>query len=354
MQNKTDIGSLTYEELKEIIKGLGQPAYRADQVFSWLHEKCVRTFDEMTNLPAALRKSLAEICDLPVFETLRVQESAIDGTRKYLFGLADGNTVESVLMHYSHGNSVCVSSQVGCDMGCRFCASTLEGCVRNLTAWEILRQVYEIQSDTGERVSNVVIMGMGEPLVNYNNVIRFINILSHEKSLHISQRNITMSTCGIVPAIIKLSKEDLKITLALSLHAPDDATRRKIMPIAEKYSIHEVLDACEEYFKATGRRVTFEYCLIGDLNDGAEHARTLVRLLKGMNAHVNLIPLNPVEERDLKAPKEQNIRIFRQILEDAHITVTRRREMGRDISGACGQLRRQVSRKNAPDAGSRR
>ena len=343
MTNKKliDIGSLTYEEMKDLISDLGQSAYRADQIFGWLHVKGVGSFEEMTNLPAAFREQLKEQCELSGFEILRMQESKADGTRKYLFRLSDGNTIESVFMRYSHGNSVCVSSQVGCNMGCAFCASTIDGAVRNLTAWEMLRQVYEIQRSTGERVSNVVIMGMGEPLTNYDNVIRFIRLLSHEKTLHISQRNITMSTCGIVPAIIMLSKEDLKITLALSLHAPDDTIRKRIMPIAEKYTIKETLDACQTYFEATGRRVTFEYCLIGGLNDGAEHARSLARLLKGRNAHVNLIPLNPVEENALKSPDEKNVRAFEQILEQAHITVTRRREMGRDISGACGQLRRQ-------------
>jgi len=339
--NKTDIRSFEYQQLKEWVLELGEPAFRAGQIFSWLHEKCVSSFDEMTNLPLALRQRLNDECTLAGLKALRVQTSAIDGTRKYLFGLEDGNTIESVMMPYRHGNSVCVSSQVGCAMGCSFCASTIGGLIRNLTASEILSQVYEIQKDTGERVSNVVIMGMGEPLANYENVTSFVRILSDEKALHISQRNITISTCGIVPGIISLSREQLKCTLALSLHAPNDEIRRRIMPVARKYSVDEVLEACNEYFRNTGRRVTFEYCLIDRVNDLPEHARELASRLHGMNAHVNLIPVNPNPENEYGAAKEKDVARFREILEKAGITVTRRREMGRDISGACGQLRRQ-------------
>ena len=339
---KTDIGSMTPDELKAFIADKGQPSYRAGQIFAWLHEKTATSFDEMTNLPASLREELKDSCEIMVPEQARVQVSKVDGTRKYLFRLNDGNFVESVLMRYKHGNSVCVSSQVGCAMGCSFCASTIGGLVRNLTASEILGQVYMIGRETGERVSNVVVMGMGEPLANYRNVTSFVRILSDENSLHISQRNITISTCGLVPEIIALSKEGLKITLALSLHAPNDEIRRRIMPIANRYSIDEILDACNIYFENTGRRVTFEYCLIDGINDLPEHAKELSGRLKGMNAHVNLIPVNPTPENDYGQAKEKDIRTFAEILERNGITTTRRREMGRDISGACGQLRKQT------------
>ncbi|MBQ1285066.1 MAG: 23S rRNA (adenine(2503)-C(2))-methyltransferase RlmN [Lachnospiraceae bacterium] len=340
---KIDIKSLQYDALQELVKDLGQPKYRAGQIFSWLHEKGVRSFEEMTNLPESLRKELSEKCDIVNITKKKVLTSSIDGTKKYLFELQDGHLIESVMMRYKHGNSVCVSSQVGCAMGCSFCASTLNGCVRDLRASEILDQVYEIQKDIGERVSNIVIMGMGEPLINYDHVVGFVRIVSAENALHISQRNITISTCGIVPAIIKLSKEQLKVTLALSLHAPNDDIRKAIMPIAKKYSMQEILDACDSYFQETGRRVTFEYCLIDQVNDRPEHARELAKRLKGKGAHVNLIPVNPTPENHYHEAKEKEIRLFTQILEDSQITVTRRREMGRDISGACGQLVRRSS-----------
>ena len=335
---KTDLKSFEYNELVSFLEEKGQPAFRGKQVFSWLHEKCADSFDEMTNLPRTLREELAETCTLRPLTKREVLTSKIDGTKKYLFELWDGNLIESVMMPYKHGNSVCVSSQVGCNMGCSFCASTINGCVRNLAASEILGQVYEIQKDTGERVSNVVVMGMGEPLVNYDNVVRFVRIISDENALHISQRNITISTCGIVPAIISLSDESLKVTLALSLHAPNDEIRRRIMPVAKTYGIRDVLNACDLYFEKTGRRVTFEYCLIHQVNDQPVHARQLASLLKGRGAHVNLIPVNPTPENRYGAAKEKDIERFRKILEDANITTTRRREMGRDISGACGQL----------------
>lgn len=336
---KTDIRSMEYDQLKSWVKEQGLPGFRADQLFSWMHEKLVTSFDEMTNLPADLKSKLRETCTLNRLTLMKVQTSKADGTKKYLFALEDGNTVESVMMRYHHGNSVCVSSQVGCAMGCSFCASTLDGCVRNLHASEILGQVYEIQKDIKERVSNVVIMGMGEPLVNYENVTAFVRILSSEKALHVSQRNITISTCGIVPAIDRLSQESLKVTLALSLHAPNDDIRRRIMPVAKKYSMDEILSACDRYFKNTGRRVTFEYCLIDGINDRPEHARELARRLKGRNAHVNLIPVNPTPENNYGAAGEKDIRRFLDILGDEGIQTTRRREMGRDIDGACGQLR---------------
>lgn len=340
---KIDIKSLQYSELVSFVKKLGQPKYRADQIFAWLHEKCVCSFDEMTNLSEKLRNELKEKCEMVNLKKKEVLTSQIDGTKKYLFELHDGYLIESVMMRYKHGNSVCVSSQVGCAMGCSFCASTLDGCARNLATSEILGQVYEIQKDIGERVSNVVIMGMGEPLINYDNVVGFVRLVSDENALHISQRNITISTCGIVPAIIRLCKEQLKVTLALSLHAPNDDIRKRIMPIAKKYSIKEILDACEIYFKETGRRVTFEYCLIDGINDKPEHAKELADLLKGKGAHVNLIPVNPTPENNYGAAKEKDIKKFQEILEKEHVTATRRREMGRDISGACGQLVRRKS-----------
>ncbi|MCF0142445.1 MAG: 23S rRNA (adenine(2503)-C(2))-methyltransferase RlmN, partial [Parasporobacterium sp.] len=302
--------------------------------------RLVNSFDEMTDLSKALREKLKETCDIITVEAEKIRVSKIDGTRKFLFRLHDGNYIESVLMEYKHGFSVCVSSQVGCAMGCSFCASTIDGLVRNLSASEILEQIYEISRITGKTISNIVIMGMGEPLANYDNVTSFIRIISHENALHLSQRNITISTCGIVPAIIKLSKESLKVTLALSLHAPNDEIRRSIMPIAEHYAMDEVLDACRTYFDNTGRRVTFEYCMIDKINDLPEHASELAKRLKGLNAHVNLIPVNPTPENNYGEAKERDIKVFMDILEKKGIQVTRRREMGRDIEGACGQLKR--------------
>ena len=329
---------MEYTQLEAFLKELGQPSYRAKQIFSWLHEKCADDFEEMTNLPKDLRRELKERCEVRPLKKKKVLTSAIDGTKKYLFELFDGHLIESVMMPYKHGNSVCVSSQVGCNMGCSFCASTIDGCVRDLTTSEILSQVYEIQKDIGQRVSNVVIMGMGEPLINYRNVVRFVRILSDENALHISQRNITISTCGIIPAIKSLSNESLKVTLALSLHAPNDEIRKRIMPVAKTYAIRDLLSACDLYFEKTGRRVTFEYCLIDQINDQPSHARELAKLLKGKGAHVNLIPVNPTPENRYGAAKEKDIERFRKILEDEGVTTTRRREMGRDISGACGQL----------------
>lgn len=342
MSEKTDIKSLQLEQLTELFAQMNEPAFRARQVFEWMHVHLVNSFDDMKNIPKTLKEKLSDSCELRNVTKRNVLVSQIDGTRKYLFELNDHNLIESVMMRYKHGNSVCVSSQVGCAMGCKFCASTIGGMIRNLTASEILSQVYEIQKDTGERVSNIVIMGMGEPMTNYDNVTAFVRLISAENTLHISQRNITISTCGIVPAIIRLSKESLKCTLALSLHAPNDEIRRTIMPIADKFSIKDVLCACDAYFHETGRRVTFEYCLIDGINDKEIHARELAALLKGKNAHVNLIPVNPTPENNFGAAKEHDINVFKKILEDSGITATRRREMGRDISGACGQLVRRT------------
>jgi 23S rRNA (adenine2503-C2)-methyltransferase len=273
----------------------------------------------------------------------QVQVSEIDGTRKYLFLLEDGNVIESVLMRYKHGNSVCISSQVGCRMGCRFCASTLDGLVRNLTPAEMLDQVYRIGKDIGERISNVVVMGTGEPLDNYDNLLRFIGMLTDANGVHISQRNLTVSTCGIVPRMRELADRHLSITLALSLHASSQSKRLELMPVANRYEIHEVIDACRYYFEQTGRRVTFEYSLVGGVNDTDGDAENLSRLIRGMNCHVNLIPVNPIRERDYVQPDTTAIRAFQHKLEKNGINATIRREMGRDIDGACGQLRRRYA-----------
>lgn len=336
----TDIKSLTLSELTQEMESIGEKKFRAAQIYSWLHERLVDDFDEMTNLSKGLREKLKENYELPHLTLVRVQTSKIDETSKFLFRLSDGNVIESVLMKYHHGNSVCISSQVGCRMGCRFCASTLDGLTRNLRPSEMLDQIYRIQRSTGERVSNVVVMGSGEPMDNYDNLIRFIRLLSDENGLNISQRNITVSTCGIVPKILKLAEEGLSITLALSLHAPDDETRKTLMPIANSYSLSEVLPACREYYKKTGRRLTFEYSLVQGVNDNLDEAKRLTALLKDMQGHVNLIPVNPIKERDFKQSNRDAIDAFRGYLEKHGINVTIRREMGRDIGGACGQLRK--------------
>ena len=314
-------------------------SFRAKQLYSWLHEHMVLSYEEMANLPKSLKEKLK---DYPITGLTMVDEqiSAIDGTRKYLFGLADGNVIESVLMRYKHGNSVCISSQVGCRMGCRFCASTIGGLTRNLTASEMLEQIYRIQAITGERVTNVVVMGTGEPLDNYDNLLRFIHILTGEGGQHISQRNITVSTCGLVPKMYELAKEKLQITLALSLHAPNDEKRRELMPVARLYTMDEVLAACENYFKETGRRLTFEYSLVAGVNDGDEDAKQLSKRIHGMNCHVNLIPVNPIKERDFVRSTRKAVENFKIKLEKCGINVTIRREMGSDIDGACGQLRK--------------
>lgn len=335
-----DIKSLYLEELEQELAAMGQKAFRAKQVYQWLHEKLVTDFDEMTNLPKDLREKLKGQFVLTALKTVDVKTSQIDGTRKYLFALADGNIIESVWMQYHHGNSVCISSQVGCRMGCRFCASTLDGLERNLTAAEMLDQVYRIQALTGERVSNIVIMGSGEPMDNYDNFVRFVRMVSEEHGLHISQRNITVSTCGIVPGIKRLAEENLQITLALSLHAPNDEVRKTLMPIAKSYGLADILAACREYYEKTGRRLTFEYSLVSGVNDNLDEARALASLLKGMHGHVNLIPVNPIKERDYVQSDQKAIQAFKNYLEKNGINVTIRREMGRDIGGACGQLRK--------------
>ena len=340
MEEKRDIKSLSYEEVLTFAEELGEKKFRGKQLYEWMHVHNVASYDEMTNLPKKFREVLKEQTTYTALEQIDCQISREDGTRKYLFALADGNMVESVLMRYHHGNSVCVSSQVGCRMGCRFCASTLDGLVRNLTPSEILDQIYAIERDTGEKVSNIVVMGTGEPMDNYDNLIRFIHLLTDKHGKNLSQRNITVSTCGIVPNMRRLAEEGLQITLALSLHAPNQKKRLELMPVANKYDIHEAVDACRYYYEKTGRRITFEYSLVGGQNDSKEDAKQLYELIHGINCHVNLIPVNPVKERSYVQSERKVIVEFKNKLENCGINVTIRREMGRDIGGACGQLRK--------------
>lgn len=340
MDKKIDIKSLDLDELTTAMKKMGEKSFRARQIYEWIHIKLAKDFEAMTNVSKQLREKCSEYFDYTALKVVQVQESRIDGTKKFLFGLSDGNMIESVWMKYKHGNSVCVSSQVGCRMGCRFCASTLDGLERSLAPSEMLDQVYTIQRLTGERVSNVVIMGSGEPLDNYDNVLKFVRLLTDEHGLNISQRNVTISTCGIVPKMKELADLDLQITLAISLHASSDAKRKKLMPIANQYSLNELMEACRYYFNKTGRRLTFEYSLVGGVNDTNEDAKELVELLGGLNCHVNLIPVNPIKERDYVESEAKRVQEFKKKLEKNQINVTIRREMGRDIDGACGQLRR--------------
>ncbi len=335
-----DLKSASIEELAVYVSALGEKPFRARQIYEWMHVKHVTSVDAMTNLPKGLREQLKERCSFTVLTQLEVQVSKQDGTRKYLFGLSDGNVIESVFMRYRYGSSVCISSQAGCRMGCRFCASTLDGLARNLTPGEMLEQIYRIGADTGERISHVVVMGSGEPLDNYDHLLRFLQLLTDAHGLHMSQRNVTVSTCGIVPRIRQLADEKLQITLALSLHAATQEKRRALMPIAEKYELAQVMEACDDYFEKTGRRMTFEYSLVGGVNDTDGDAAQLVRLLKGKNCHVNLIPVNPIRERDYVQSARPAVEAFQKRLEQQGISVTVRREMGRDIDGACGQLRR--------------
>jgi 23S rRNA (adenine2503-C2)-methyltransferase len=338
---KTDIKSMTLAELEKFtVETLGEKKFRAKQIYEWLHVRLADSFDEMTNLSKALRKKLSDECFLTHLEIVEKYVSAIDGTAKYLFRLSDGSIIESVLMHYKHGNSVCISSQVGCRMGCRFCASTLGGLERQMLASEMLDEIYQIQKESGERVSNVVVMGTGEPLDNYDALVRMIELLTNPLGLNISQRNMTVSTCGIVPKIYELADLDLQITLAISLHAVNDEKRRELMPIANTYSIAQVLEACRYYYSQNNRRITFEYSLVKDVNDSREEAKALAELLAGMNCHINLIPVNPIEERDYRQTEAQAVLRFKNLLEKYGRNVTIRREMGRDIQAACGQLRK--------------
>ena len=343
MGKKKDICSYTYEELAEEMKAAGEKAFRARQIYQWLHVKLADSFDEMTNLSKVLREKLDREYEIARMDLVERQISKADPTEKFLFELEDGNMVESVLMKYDYGNSVCISSQAGCRMGCRFCASTIGGLKRNLKASEMLRQIYKIQKTTGERVSNIVVMGTGEPLDNYDNFVRFIRMISAPEGLNISQRNITASTCGIVPGILRLAEEGFQITLALSLHAGTQEKRKSLMPVANRYELSEVLAACDTYFEKTGRRVTFEYSLVKDVNDTDQDAADLIRIAGHRNCHINLIPVNPVRERSYVRPSRQNALKFQNKLEKNGINVTIRRERGSDIDGACGQLRRRYA-----------
>lgn len=334
-----DIKSMTLEELTNYIGQIGEQKFRAKQIFQWIHQKLVKDIDEMTNVSKSLRECLKKE-DFPVVEEVQRFVSEIDGTNKFLFRLQDDSLIESVLMKYKHGNSVCISSQVGCRMACNFCASGIGGLTRNLAPSEMLDQIYYIQRVTGERVSNVVLMGTGEPFDNFDNVIRFMALIGSEDGLNISQRNITVSTCGIVPKICEFADLQLQTGLAISLHAPNDEMRKALMPVANKYSIKEILDACRYYIQKTNRRITFEYSLVFGVNDKPEHAKMLVNLLGELNCHVNLIPINPIKEREYKQSTVQSIQNFKNLLEKNHINVTIRREMGRDIDAACGQLRK--------------
>lgn len=342
MMEHIDIRSMYMDELENWMKAEGQPAFRAKQVFQWLHEKYVASAEEMTNLPKDLRTKLGESGIVTIKEELR-QESASDGTVKFLYRLQDDQMIETVFMRHDYGNSVCISSQAGCRMGCRFCASTIGGLVRNLTASEMLEQIYASSRAMGERISHVVVMGTGEPLDNYENLIRFLRLLTDEKGYNLSARNITVSSCGIVPRIYDLAEENLPITFALSLHAPTDEERKELMPVAHRYTLAETLDACRAYFDRTGRRVTFEYSLVKGKNDSKEQAIKLAKLLAGMNCHVNLIPINPVEEREYEKSDQDSIAKFKLTLEKNHINATIRKSMGSDIDAACGQLRRKYA-----------
>ena len=340
MAEKIDIKSLNLKELIAVLEAMGEKAFRAKQIYQWIHQKQIHAFSEMTNISKNLIARLEEEAYLTCLKIEEVQISKLDGTRKYLFLLEDGNVIESVLMRYKHGNSVCISSQVGCRMGCRFCASTLDGLVRGLTAGEMLDQIYRIGEDIGERISNVVVMGTGEPMDNYDNLLKFIHLLTDENGINISQRNLTVSTCGLVPRMRQLADEKLAITLALSLHASSQEKRLELMPVAKAYDIQEVLDACRYYFDQTGRRITFEYSLVGGVNDTDQDAIALTKLIRDINCHVNLIPVNPIKERDYVQSNAKVIEAFKNKLEKNGINVTIRREMGRDIDGACGQLRK--------------
>lgn len=340
-----ELAGMTREELTGWMKDRGYPAFRGKQVFSWIHRGA--DFDEMTNIPKDMREKLrTEAVAQPVSIRLR-RESAIDGTVKFLYALKDGNCVEGVLMRYKYGVSLCISTQVGCRMGCKFCASTLDGKIRDLTAGEMLGEILAANrfldaEGNGERVSHVVLMGSGEPLDNYDQVIRFLRLLREEDGIQLSLRNVSLSSCGIVPRIYDLAAEKLPVTLCISLHAPNDELRRKTMPVANTWSIQEILEACRHYIRETGRRVIFEYALVDGLNAGEAQASELADLLRGMQCHVNLIPLNEVKERHLKGVSEDTVSAFLKVLENRHISATRRRELGDDIEGACGQLRRKT------------
>ena len=348
----TDLLSLPLPELTRwVTQELGEPKYRAGQLYHWLHKKQVSAFEEMSNLPAPLRQRLAQTAFITPVTTRRRLESALDGTRKFLFALADGSCVEAVWMEYHHGPSLCISTQVGCRMGCRFCASTLDGLERNLTPGEMLGEVYEAQRQMGRRISSLVLMGIGEPLDNLPNVLTFLGILSSAEGQRLGLRHVSLSTCGLVDGIRALMKENLGLTLSVSLHAANDETRSGIMPVNRRYPIGELMEACREYFRVTGRRISYEYALIDGVNDSEAKARELAALLRGQNCHVNLIPVNPVKERETKRSSRAAVERFVRQLGELGINATVRRELGADISAACGQLRRTGQGKVSAGAG---
>ncbi len=338
--NKQCISSYPIEQLAEVLRGLGQPAFRAKQIFHWLHQKLVTDFSAMTDQPKALLAKLEEQFYIAAPQIERRQE-ARDGTVKYLLRMADGNCIETVLMRYHYGNTVCVSTQVGCRMGCRFCASTQAGRVRDLTAGEIAAQIYTAQRDTGERVSHIVLMGIGEPLDNFDNVMDFLSIISSPDGVNIGMRNISLSTCGVVPMIDRLAEKKLQLTLSVSLHAPINAIRSEMMPVNNAYPVEVLIAAVRRYQKTTGRRVSFEYSMVRGVNDSDACARQLAKLIQGMGAHVNLIPINPVDGSPYSATDAENVRRFQKKLEELGINATVRRRLGSEISAACGQLRRE-------------
>ncbi len=346
MEGKRDIKSMNEEELKAFLEEMGQPKFRAGQVFSWL-QKGVKTFGEMTNIPSNLREKLVETCYISHAAIEKKLISAYDSTVKYLFSFADGETVESVVMKYHHGYTICVSTQAGCKMNCDFCATGKGGFRRDLTASEILSQIQTAQEDNGIRISNVVLMGMGEPMDNYENVIRFLELVSCEKGLNIGMRHISLSTCGIVPKIYDLANKKLQLTLSVSLHAPNDGIRNRTMPVNKRYPIDELLKACRYYAKETGRRISFEYAMIDGVNDSDECARELAGKIKGMLAHVNLIPVNSVSGSNYRKSRSDRLRSFIAILEKAGITATVRRTLGSDINASCGQLRSSAAKEKA-------
>lgn len=337
---KVDIKSLTLPKLEAFCIQQGMPKFRGSQIYQWLHQKRVDSFDEMTNIPLALREQLAETCEICSITIRRKLVSKVDGTIKYLYAFADGETVESVLMQYKHGYSLCISTQVGCRMGCKFCASTLMGLARSLTPGEMLNEVYMASRDSGHPISSLVLMGIGEPLDNFDAVMDFLEILSSPEGLNLSLRHVSLSTCGLVDGIYRLMEKKLQLTLSISLHAPNDTIRSQTMPINQRYPMDELLDACREYFRQTGRRISFEYALIEGVNDSPECAQQLSSKLKGMAAHVNLIPVNPVKERNYQKSSKERVEKFQKTLERYHINATVRRELGSDINAACGQLRR--------------
>lgn len=340
-----DIKSMTLEELQTFLAQWGEPKFRAKQIFSWLHEKQVTDFSQMTNLSQSLRQKLAAETNINSLEMVERLLSKQDGTRKYLFALENGSVIESVLMQYEYGNTVCVSTQAGCRMGCRFCASTLDGVERSLTAGEMLSQVYAIQKDLGERISGVVLMGSGEPLDNYDAVLRFIRLLNDPAGQNIGQRHITLSTCGLVENMYRLAEEGLQITLAVSLHAPNDDIRRQIMPVANAYPMQRLLQACKDYIQKTNRRITFEYAMMQGINDSDTCAEELAQKLRHMLCHVNLIPMNPVKEREFTKSDAERVQHFAKILQNHGVETTIRRRLGSDIDAACGQLRRRYMQK---------